>query len=265
MNWRPLRDMLGNRPPAPVSTEADAERAKQTADLLRRLRDTRVLAGISLSDVERDTRINRAYLEAIEDGRFDDLPAPVYARGFVRSYSRYLGLDPEESVAAMPDLPPPLGLEPIAGLRRTVPPVLPAVNLPVVSAIGAAILLALIAYFLLPSLGGGDGIDATPTTTAPSTVEGEGTSTPAPGEGTTTPGAPASTATVPPFEEGTAPDFTGVTRETAQATLGDLEVTPLFVDAASEAPAGLVFDQSPSPGTAIEPGDVITLFVSTGP
>ena len=33
----------------------------------------------------------------------------------------------------------------------------------------------------------------------------------------------------------------------------------------AEAPAGLVFDQSPSPGTAIEPGDVITLFISTGP
>lgn len=257
MNWRPA---FGRDPaPDPAALEAAAEREQATAAMVRRFRDTRVLAGLSLADVERDTRINRAYLEAIEDGRFTDIPAPIYARGFVRSYARHLGLDPEQCVAAMPDLPRPIGLEPMPGLRRTVAPVLPAVNLPVAGGIAAALLLAVLAYLFLPGLGGDSGVptdEATPTATA--TVPGDSTATTVPGE------API-TATIPPFDPGTAPDFTGVTRETAQATLATLEVTPLFVDAASDAPAGTIFDQSPSPATDLQPGDVITLFVSTGP
>lgn len=263
MNWRPI--LRRDEPPGPATIEADAERAKATAEMVRRFRDTRVANGITLTDVERDTRINRAYLEAIEDGRFSDIPAPVYARGFVRSYARYLGLDPDEAVAAMPALPPPLGLEPMPGLRRTVAPVLPAMNMPVAASIAAAIVLALAAYFVLGNLGGDEtppADDTTPTATATATA----TAT-IPGASTATepPEAPASTATVPPFDEGTAPNFTGVTRETAQATLDTLGVSPLFVDSASEAPTGTVFDQSPSPGTALQPGDVITLFISTGP
>ena len=257
--------------PDPDAIEAEAEQAKRTASLLRSLRDARVLAGLSLADVERDTRINRVYLEAIEEGRFQDIPAPVYARGFVRSYARYLGLDPEEAVAAMPDLPPPLGLEPMPGLRRTITPLLPAINVPVAGAVAAAVILALLAYILLPNLGGGPGLDlpadgTTSTATASATEgtsEGGDTPTSTPDDGEVT--EPASDATVPPFDEGTAPDFAGVPREEAQAVLANLDVTPLFVDAASDAPAGIVFDQSPSPGTEIEPGDVITIFVSTGP
>lgn len=268
MNWRPT--FMREERPDPDTIEAEAERAKQTAALLRNLRDTRVLAGLSLSDVERDTRINRVYLEAIEEGRFQDIPAPVYARGFVRSYARYLGLDAEEAVAAMPDLPPPLGLEPMPGLRRTITPLLPAINAPVAGAIAAAIIFALLAYILLPNLGGGPGLELPADgTTATETSEAGGandngdapTSTPDTGEDPL----PANDATVPPFEEGIAPDFSGVPRAEAQAVLANLEVTPLFVDGSSEAPAGVVFDQTPSPGTEIEPGDVITIFVSTGP
>ena len=260
MNWRPA--FLKDPEPDPAEIEAEAERAKAAAAMVRRFRDARVLAGLSFADVERDTRINRTYLEAIEDGRFTDIPAPVYARGFVRSYARYLGLDPEEAVAAMPKLPPPLGLEPMPGLRRTVAPALPAVNLPVAGGIAAALLLAILAYLFLPGLGGGGGdeTESTASVTASATATVPGNST-----ATTEAGVPPTTATVPPFEAGTAPDFTGVSRATAQATIATLDLTPLFVDAASEAPAGTIFDQSPSPGTQVEDGDVITLFVSTGP
>ncbi len=261
MNWRP--SFMRDDPPDIATLEARAEREKQTADLRRRLRDTRVLAGLSLSDVERDTRINRTYLEAIEDGRFGDIPAPIYARGFVRSYARYLGLDPEESVAAMPDLPPPLGLEPMAGLRRTVTPMLPDINLPVAGAIGAALVLALVAYLVLPGLGGGPGLpEGSATSTATGTASTDGTAASATGEGAST---PSSTATVPPFAEGATPDFSGVPRAEAESVLDDLDVTPLFVESSSEAPAGLVFDQNPAAGTNLEPGDVVTLFISTGP
>ncbi|MBM3139736.1 MAG: helix-turn-helix domain-containing protein, partial [Chloroflexi bacterium] len=83
------------------------------------LRERRRALGLTLADAERDTRINRLYLGALEDEHFDTLPAPVYARGFMRSYARYLGLDAEAAARAIPrDLPRPAGLEPIPGLRR---------------------------------------------------------------------------------------------------------------------------------------------------
>jgi len=261
MNWRP--SFMRDAAPDPATLEAEAERAKQTADLRRRLRDTRVLAGLSMADVERDTRINRAYIEAIEDGRFGDIPAPIYARGFVRSYARYLGLDPEESVAAMPVLPPPLGLEPMAGLRRTVTPMLPDINLPIAGAIAGALGLALVAYLVLPLLGGSPGVDLPEDgATSTATATGATGSPTATGGGSTV---PSTNATVPPFQQGTTPDFAGVPRAEAQSVLSTLDVTPLFVESPSEAPAGIVFDQNPAAGTNLQPGDVITLFISTGP
>jgi transcriptional regulator with XRE-family HTH domain len=58
--------------------------------------------GLTLEDAERDTRISRRYLQALEEERFEVIPAPVYARGFLRSYSQYLGLDPQEAMARYP-------------------------------------------------------------------------------------------------------------------------------------------------------------------
>lgn len=58
------------------------------------LRSARVERRLSLERVERDTRIRLAYLEALENGQYASLPAPVYARGYLRTYAQYLGLDP---------------------------------------------------------------------------------------------------------------------------------------------------------------------------
>ncbi|MGI8926081.1 MAG: helix-turn-helix domain-containing protein [Tepidiformaceae bacterium] len=58
--------------------------------------------GLTLEDAERDTRISRRYLQALEGEQFEVIPAPVYARGFLRSYSQYLGLDPQEILALFP-------------------------------------------------------------------------------------------------------------------------------------------------------------------
>ena len=55
--------------------------------------------GRSLDGAERDTGITRRYLQALEDERFDLIPAPVYRRGFLRSYCRYLGIDPAPLLA----------------------------------------------------------------------------------------------------------------------------------------------------------------------
>src|SRR5207237_8146692 len=79
----------------------------------------RMRRGFSDEESAQDTRINRLYLEAIEDEHFDVIPAPVYTRGFVRSYAKALGLDPEQAIALLPDtLPRPPGLEPMPALRR---------------------------------------------------------------------------------------------------------------------------------------------------
>ena len=62
------------------------------------LKQTRERYGQSLRDVSSNLRIRLAYLQAIENGRFRELPGPTYAVGFVRSYAEYLGLDAAEIV-----------------------------------------------------------------------------------------------------------------------------------------------------------------------
>ena len=68
----------------------------------QQLVQAREVSGRTLEDAERDTRISRRYLQALEDEQFELIPAPVYARGFLRSYSQYLGLDPQALVARFP-------------------------------------------------------------------------------------------------------------------------------------------------------------------
>src|SRR5690606_12019062 len=71
----------------------------ELGSLLTRAREAR---GLTLEDAERDTRISRRYLHALENEQFEVIPAPVYARGFLRSYSQYLGLDPQEMLMLFP-------------------------------------------------------------------------------------------------------------------------------------------------------------------
>lgn len=63
------------------------------------MRGERATAGKSLLDVERDLRIKAVYLVAIENCDLAAFDAPSFIAGYVRSYARYLQLDPEESFA----------------------------------------------------------------------------------------------------------------------------------------------------------------------
>lgn len=67
----------------------------------QRLAEARESRNITLEQAEQETRIRLKYLMAMEAGEFDALPNPVVARGFLRSYARYLGLDPEPLVEAL--------------------------------------------------------------------------------------------------------------------------------------------------------------------
>ena len=57
------------------------------------LRAARLRRGEDLRSIAAALRIRREQLEALEEGRHDDLPGRAYAIGFVRSYAEYLGLD----------------------------------------------------------------------------------------------------------------------------------------------------------------------------
>jgi cytoskeleton protein RodZ len=62
-------------------------------------RSAREARSLSLSDVAERLHIRSVYLAAIEDEDWHVIGAPVYVRGFMRTYARFLGLDPEAAVA----------------------------------------------------------------------------------------------------------------------------------------------------------------------
>jgi cytoskeletal protein RodZ len=69
--------------------------AKQVGQALR---EARLARGIDLTEVERVTKIRVKFLRAMEEDRWDELPAPAYARSFLQTYARYLDLDDEPLV-----------------------------------------------------------------------------------------------------------------------------------------------------------------------
>lgn len=75
--------------------EKEGGKADSFGAWLRRQREIRE---IPLHEIAEVTKISVRYLEALEQDRFDVLPAPVFAKGFLRQYSRYVGLDPDEVI-----------------------------------------------------------------------------------------------------------------------------------------------------------------------
>jgi cytoskeletal protein RodZ len=62
---------------------------------LRRQREVRE---ISLREIAEASKISIRYLEALEQDRFELLPAAVFAKGFLREYAKYVGLDADEVI-----------------------------------------------------------------------------------------------------------------------------------------------------------------------
>ena len=61
-------------------------------------RQVREAKGLTVDEVSSKTRIRSDFVKALEDGNFAKLPDQVFARGFVRSYARSLGLDEEDAI-----------------------------------------------------------------------------------------------------------------------------------------------------------------------
>jgi hypothetical protein len=57
------------------------------------LKRTRTRREIDIRTVEQETKIRIKYLRALENEEWDVLPGPAYARGFLRTYAQFLGLD----------------------------------------------------------------------------------------------------------------------------------------------------------------------------
>lgn len=63
------------------------------------LRTEREAQDKTIEDVAKATKMGPLILQAIEEDRFSVLPAPVYVKGHLRTYARFLGLDEDEVVA----------------------------------------------------------------------------------------------------------------------------------------------------------------------
>src|SRR3954451_402510 len=120
----------------------DATPAPPVGETLQLARECK---GVDLYRAERDTKIRMRYLAALEDGDWDDLPAPVYTKGFLRNYAIYLGLEPEDILDRWRDemeqlstatrvavAPPPMPLVEPGGRRLTISPAMIVAGLVIV-------------------------------------------------------------------------------------------------------------------------------------
>lgn len=76
-------------------TAQTAEPKESVGEFFRQVRETK---GLTLDEVAIKTRIHPEYLKALEESNFARLPEQVFAKGFVRSYARSLGLDEEDAM-----------------------------------------------------------------------------------------------------------------------------------------------------------------------
>lgn len=98
--------MIGRRTSRNSDKRPDGDRAERPRsfdDFELRLGDTmrgeRATMGKSLLDVQRELRIKATYIAAIENSDPSAFDTPGFIAGYVRSYARYLGMDPEKAFA----------------------------------------------------------------------------------------------------------------------------------------------------------------------
>jgi len=107
-------------------TNWQVEATAACAGVGQMLREARESLGLSLRDVSTDTRVRYAYLEAIEEGRFHDLPGRTYIPAFLRTYAKRVDLDAERVLEAYraTDTAPPATVDykfPVAPKERRTP------------------------------------------------------------------------------------------------------------------------------------------------
>lgn len=58
------------------------------------LREAREARSMSVAEVAQELKISRQAVERLEQGQYDSLPGDTFARGYIRSYARLMGMDP---------------------------------------------------------------------------------------------------------------------------------------------------------------------------
>jgi cytoskeletal protein RodZ len=212
------------------------------------LSEARTARGLTLLDVERDTRISAKYLKALEEGDLEIIPAPVYARAFTRTYAQYLGLNAPSLVQRMPGAKPELELPPL-------PEVGPGATAPLLSAswVVAGIMVAMLVVvgLVLFWTRGGD---------APESVT---SGPPEQSEGAEEPESPDGTVSDPVVQPGEVPDLQEQQVLVAAGALIQADLPYMIIEVEnSDVPQGTVFQQSPSPVSETGAATVVTLLVS---
>jgi cytoskeletal protein RodZ len=206
------------------------------------LRRARLDRGVTFEDAERVTRIPRKYLEALETENYGILPAPVFARGFLRSYAGYLGLDPG---ALLPFFP-------VGHVEEPTLENLPEVNEPrtwnlsgvvAMAVVGGLILLVIALY----SVGRDDSTPALLTDANNGTGENR-IVTPEQGGVAPAAGAPM-------------PDIVGQSLETAVQMVSATGASYVLVGTNSgDVAQNQVSAQSPDRGATVGPGNTVTIY-----
>ncbi len=145
-----------SRRPAPhlrVVSDADAEQAapavhQRIGDEIRASREN---TGFTLEQVSRETRVHISHLRAIEEMTPGLLGAPVYAKGYIKSYARFLGMDEQttldrylsECAAILKDPEKVEIAQPASSKARKLPVAVPVLGILVVALIGGGAMLML--------------------------------------------------------------------------------------------------------------------------
>ena len=231
------------------------------AELGNTLSRARRARAITLEDAERDTHVSRRYLQALENEDFSAFPAPVYARGFLRTYSRYLGLNPEELIRVFPNQELTVDITPLPTMNR---PVANSINMNwVVAAFVGVFLLG--AAFLLFSAGDPGVVQdqarlqqtVVVNGANPQVIQPPLAATPLTGQAQ---GRPIS------VQAGILPNFVGADEASALAVLRDNQIMYVVIAVADKTiPKGLVISQTPDAGSKSSSDISVTLRVSRGP
>lgn len=89
------------------------------SELGQLLKQAREEKGITLDDIQKTTKIQKRYLEAIERGHYHLLPGHFYARAFIKSYAEAIGLDSHQILSHyQADIPAQANTEQLERLRR---------------------------------------------------------------------------------------------------------------------------------------------------
>lgn len=109
------------------------------------IRAARENAGYSLEQVSKETRVHLSHLRAIEDMTPNLLGAPVYAKGYIKSYARFLGMDEQITLdrylaecAILKDPEKQEIAPPASSKSRKLPVAIPMLGILIVGLIGAA-------------------------------------------------------------------------------------------------------------------------------